>query len=175
MSRGPAADDAETESAIAELDVPGRLDSHLESEGAEFLVLGHLLIEGIPAYKTYARMPGYDLVAVNPDKGRSVRVQVKSRWATDYNRTFLMRNFDCDFVVFVELNRGYRYAKKRAGAVGGIEPPRLYVLPTPVVEPARSLSSKWGKIAIGSIADFSTHLDNWNPIRAALGYPEKIK
>jgi hypothetical protein len=29
-----------------------RLDSSLESAGAEFLVLGHLLIEGIQAFKS---------------------------------------------------------------------------------------------------------------------------
>ena len=30
-----------------------RQDTTLESEGAEFLVLGQLLIEGIPAYEAY--------------------------------------------------------------------------------------------------------------------------
>lgn len=40
-----------------------RLDTRLESEGAEFLVLGQLLIARIPTYKTYTNMPGWDLVA----------------------------------------------------------------------------------------------------------------
>lgn len=54
-----------------------RLDSHLEAEGAEFLVLGALLVEGIAAYKSYERMPGYDLIAADPEKNRSARIQVR--------------------------------------------------------------------------------------------------
>ena len=56
-----------------------RQDTKLESEGAEFLVLGQLLIRGINTYKTYTNMPGYDLVATRPAKNTSVRIQVKSR------------------------------------------------------------------------------------------------
>jgi hypothetical protein len=59
-----------------------RLDTKLESEGAEFLVLGQLLVARIPTYKTYTNMPGYDLVATNPDTNRAARIQVKSRWRT---------------------------------------------------------------------------------------------
>ncbi len=44
-----------------------RQDTRLESEGAEFLVLGQFLINRIVAYKTYTNMPGYDLVATNPE------------------------------------------------------------------------------------------------------------
>lgn len=36
-------------------------DIKLESEGAKFL--GHLLIEGVSAYKAYINFPGYDLTA----------------------------------------------------------------------------------------------------------------
>ena len=43
-----------------------RLNTRLESEGAEFLVLGNLLIEGILSYKAYHNFKSYDLVAVNP-------------------------------------------------------------------------------------------------------------
>ena len=59
-----------------------RQDTRLESEGAEFLVLGQLLINRIVAYKTYTNMPGYDLVATNPENNSSAKIQVKSRWAT---------------------------------------------------------------------------------------------
>jgi len=45
-----------------------RLDTRLESEGAEFLVLGQLLIHRIAAYKTYTNMLGYDLVATHPER-----------------------------------------------------------------------------------------------------------
>ena len=56
-----------------------RLDTRLESEGAEFLVRGQLLPHKIPTYKTYTNMPGYDLVSTNPGCNTSARIQVKSR------------------------------------------------------------------------------------------------
>src|SRR5690349_9922279 len=93
-----------------------RLDSKLEAQGAEFLVLGSLLIAGIVAHKTYTNTPGYDLIASSAARGTSCRIQVKSRWATDFDGGFLLKNLDSDFVVFVALNRGYRYSK--AGKVG---------------------------------------------------------
>ena len=37
----------------------GRQDTMLESEGAEFLVLGNLLLAGINAFKAYVNFPGY--------------------------------------------------------------------------------------------------------------------
>ena len=59
-----------------------RLDTRLEAEGAEFLALGQLLLHKIASYKTYTNMPGYDLVATNPESNKSAMVQVKSRWRT---------------------------------------------------------------------------------------------
>src|SRR5690606_34596974 len=52
-----------------------RLNSRLEAEGAEFLVLANLLIEGIYTTKAYTRYPGYDLVAADPNNGTSCRIQ----------------------------------------------------------------------------------------------------
>ena len=57
-----------------------RLDTKLESKAAEFLVLGRLLLERVPTYKSYINYPGYDLIATNPEKNKSVRIQVKSRY-----------------------------------------------------------------------------------------------
>lgn len=69
-----------------------RKNTKLESEGAEFLVLGHLLIEGISCYKAYVNFPGYDLTAVNPESRKIARIQVKSRWATNImTKAFLSR------------------------------------------------------------------------------------
>ncbi|HBC45626.1 MAG TPA: hypothetical protein DCZ43_01130, partial [candidate division Zixibacteria bacterium] len=82
-----------------------RLDTTLESKGAEFLVLGQLLIRKIAAYQTYTNMPGYDIIAVNPEKNTSARIQVKCRWETTPPH-FLINNIDCDFVIAVKLNRG---------------------------------------------------------------------
>jgi len=88
-----------------------RLDTRLESEGAEFLVLGQLLLHRIAAYKTYTNMPGYDLVATKPESNKSAMIQVKSRWRTGAGG-FPIKKFDCDFVVVVLLNRGSKDGKK---------------------------------------------------------------
>ncbi len=79
-----------------------RLDTRLEAEGAEFLALGQLLPNKIASYKTYTNMPGYDLVATNPESNKSAMIQVKSRWRTGANG-FLIKNFNCDFVAVVLL------------------------------------------------------------------------
>src|SRR5262245_19985828 len=123
-----------------------RQNTKLESQGAEFLVLGHLLSEGIPCYKAYVNFPGYDLIAVNPEKSRVARIQVKSRWATDYDRSFPIQCFDCEFVVHVALNRGYRLRKRAKQTGTGAGVPDFYVFPTDVVRVAQNKGDKWGKV-----------------------------
>ena len=112
-------------------------NTKLESEGAEFLVLGLLLIEGISAYKAYINFPGYDLTAVNPETKRVARIQVKSRWATDYDTSFPLKSLDCDFVVHVALNRGYRFGKKNNIKDNGIKSPTFYIFPIDIITKAR--------------------------------------
>jgi hypothetical protein len=145
-----------------------RLDSRLEAEGAEFLVLAHLLIEGIQAIKAYTRFPGYDLIAADPRNGTSCRVQVKSRWATDYDQAFLVKSFDCDFVVLVALNRGYRYGRRATAEDDGRRPPDLYVFPIDVLQPLVEESGGWSKVHLGNIADVERYRDRWDLIRAHL-------
>jgi len=128
-----------------------KTDTRLESEGAEFLVLGHLLVEGIQAYKSYVNYPGYDVIAVNPKRGRICRIQVKSRWATDFNRAFSIRNFGCAFVVLAALNRGYRYQKRKTRTDSGRQPPQLYVLPVAVVKGSQDPKSGWGMVRLACI------------------------
>jgi hypothetical protein len=149
-----------------------RQDTRLEAEGAEFLVLGQLLIEGIPAYKTYTNLRGYDVVATWPETNRSARIQVKSRWATDAG-AFLIKNFDCDFVVLVRLNRGYRYsgAAKRSLAR---DDPEYYVLS---VADARAVTTTkgWGKI-FWRKEEFEVHRRRWDLIRKFLeDSPKSVK
>jgi hypothetical protein len=139
-----------------------RLNSKLEAEGAEFLVLAQLLIEGIVAHKTYTRTPGYDLIAAAPDQNTSVRIQVKSRYATDFDGGFLISNFDCDFVVFVALNREYRYSKK--GKEGGRKTPDFFVFPIDLARKALYEKSKWGKAFLNKIPDLASYQDAWHLI-----------
>ncbi|KGJ20750.1 hypothetical protein [Paracoccus sanguinis] len=139
-------------------DGAGRLKTRLESEGAEFLVCGLMMVEGIPTYKSYVRMPGYDLLAVSNDGHRTARIQVKSRWATG-STGFIINNFDSDFVVLALLNRG----KKGGGGV--VKDPEFYVMPTSSVKDASSPSSTWGKISARKIEQFSSRRNAWHLIR----------
>lgn len=134
-----------------------RQDTRLEAEGAEFLVLGNLLIEGITAHKTYTNIPGYDIIAANPAMNRSARIQVKSRWKTKAEG-FIIKNFDCDFVVIVKLNRGSKDGKAAVSA------PDCYVLP---VDAVKSLprTEGWGKVAFRSIENLQEFYQRWNLIR----------
>jgi hypothetical protein len=145
-----------------------RLDSKLEAAGAEFLALGHLLAEGIQVFKAYTNFPGYDIIATDPQKRTSCRIQVKSRWATDYDGGFPMRNYECDFVVFVALNRGYRYRKKARNGDTGRRSPQLYVFPVEVVRKARYERSKWGKSFLRRMDDPDQYLGNWDLVKSFL-------
>jgi hypothetical protein len=135
-----------------------RQDTKLESEGAEFLVLGQLLIEGIPAYKAYTNLRGYDLVAVAP--------------ATDANH-FLIKKFDCDFVVLVRLNRGYRFSGAAKRALDQKADPESYVLSA---KDALSLAKTgtWSKI-VWRTEKFVGHRRRWDIIREFLGKPGRKK
>lgn len=136
-----------------------RQNTSLESEGAEFLVLGNLLIEGIVAHKTYTNNPGYDLVAIDPEHGTSARIQVKSRWKTGAEG-FIIRNFSADFVVVVLLNRGTKDGR------GKVAPPEFYVLPSAAVKAASDKhENAWGKLSLGHIAEFTESRDKWGVIR----------
>jgi hypothetical protein len=141
-----------------------RQDTKLESEGAEFLVLGLLLVEGIPAYKAYINFPGYDLTAVNTDTKKVARIQVKSRWATDYDTSFPLKNLDCDFVIHVALNRGFRFRKKNNINDIGIKPPVFYVFPIDVILTARNAKG-WNKVQIKKVENLEKYIDNWNLVK----------
>jgi hypothetical protein len=64
------------------------------SAGAEFLGMGHLMLRNILAYKAPPNNEGYDLICIHPDPRHviqaeelaQVRIQVKSRYATDCDR-----------------------------------------------------------------------------------------
>ena len=141
---------------------PTRQNNRLESEGAEFLVLGQLLIRRINTHKTYMNMPGYDLVATYPEKNTSARIQVKSRWATGA-REFIIRNFDCDFVVFVRLNRG-----KKDGS-GEVHPPEYFVIPVAAVKEIPT--DKLGQLRINRIKNLDNYRDRWDLIGDFLNNP----
>ncbi|MSM38692.1 MAG: hypothetical protein GJT30_03590 [Geobacter sp.] len=134
-----------------------RQNTRLEAEGAEFLVLGNLLIEGITTHKTYTNIPGYDLIASSPEMNRSARIQVKSRRKTKAEG-FIINNFDCDFVVIVKLNRGSKDGKQE------IQAPQFYVLPVDIVK-GLPRTEGWGKISFRSIENLQHYFQRWDLIR----------
>ena len=139
-----------------------RLNTRLESEGAEFMVLGNLLIEGIPAYKSYSNLADYDLIAVNPERNRSARIQVKSRWTTSATG-FILGNkaLDCDFLVIAKLNRGSKDGRAK------IRDPEFFVVPAKVIARIPRLGG-WGKLKFGQIPDLKSYGSRWDLIRRFL-------
>jgi hypothetical protein len=135
-------------------------NTRLESEGAEFLVLGHLLILGIPAYKAYTNMPGHDLEVTNPGKGVSARISVKSRWRTTATG-FIIKDFDCEFVVVAKLNRGSKDGS------GEIKSPQFFILPVDIVRNVPRDKS-FNKIPFGKIPNFESYENGWDLIKEFL-------
>lgn len=142
-----------------------RRDTRLESEGAEFLVLGELLIQGIPGYKAYRNMPEYDIVALDPTSDRIARISVKSRFATNTS-AFIIKNFDCDFVVVAKLNRGTKKDPLK------VLRPYFFVLPVEAVKYAPR-SKGWNRLKFSSIPHFVEYRDRWDFVRAFLSRPGK--
>lgn len=138
-----------------------RLNTRLESEGAEFLVLGQLLIAKVATYKTYTNMPGYDLVATNTETNRAAKIQVKSRWRTGAPG-FLIKNVECDFVVFCRLNRGHK------DGLGAVLDPEYFVLPASVVRMALNTDTAWSKVYVRDIKDLETYRNRWDLVREFL-------
>jgi hypothetical protein len=131
-------------------------NTRLEAEGAEFLVLGHLLVEGLQAYKMYTNMPGYDVLVVNPEAtpNRTAKVSVKSRWKASAGG-IIINNFDSDFVVVAKLNGDINQA------------PQFYIIPT--IEISELKRSGWGKVNFSAIPNFPSYLGAWHRIREFVG------
>ena len=150
-----------------------RIDTKLEAIAAEFLVLGHLLLERITAYKAYVNFPGYDLIATATGHNlkKNCRLQVKSRYRTDWDG-FIINNFDCDFVIFVALNRGF--ARQKKDGADGIKPPDFYILPTRWVEERRDPNNNWGKIVRQRLGGIEEYKDRWELISNCLRTDERL-
>ena len=149
-----------------------RKNTKLEAEGAEFLVLGHLLLNRISAFKAYVNFPGYDLIAANAEKNTSARIQVKSRFQTNWDG-FIIKNLECDFVVLVALNRGYSRPRKNGDK--GIKSPDFYVMPLSYIKKVRNPENEWGKIAKSRLNEIDVFKDRWDLISEFLGMAENLE
>lgn len=87
----------------------------------------------ILAYKAPPNNEGYDLICIHPDPRktvRQVRVQVKSRYQTDCDRAFPVKDksFEAfDYLIVVFLNIGYFYRRKPV--LEGFREAEFYTLP----------------------------------------------
>jgi hypothetical protein len=108
------------------------------SLSAEYLVIGHLMRRNILAYKAPPNNEGYDLICIHPDPKHStntIRVQVKSRYQTDCDRAFPVKEktFGAfDYLIVVFLNIGYFYGK--TGKDGGVQSPKFFTLPRAFIQ-----------------------------------------
>lgn len=107
------------------------------SLSAEYLVLGHLMRRNILAYKAPPNNEGYDLICIHPDPRkvtRQIRVQVKSRYQTDCDRAFPVKekSFGAfDYLIIVFLNIGN--FSRRDPAPAGVAEPEFYTLSNEVI------------------------------------------
>ena len=127
------------------------------SLGAEHLVMGYLMRRNILAYKAPPNNEGYDIICIHPDprheprqgQRSQVRVQVKSRFATDATHfTVKDESLDAfDFAVFVCLNIGRFYGKY--DGTSGEEAPEFYTVPRDEVREWLK-ASNWSYVYLNS-------------------------
>jgi hypothetical protein len=122
------------------------------SLSAEQLAMGWLMRRNILAYKAPPGNEGYDLLCVHPDPrhgGKQIRIQVKSRLATDCDRGFPVREGSLDafdFLIVVFLNVGYFSRRAIEGPRVGARSPELYTLPAAFVRKHHIAAGVWQKV-----------------------------
>jgi hypothetical protein len=121
------------------------------SLSAEYLAIGHLMRRNILAYKAPPNNEGYDLICIHPNpryKTRQIRVQVKSRYQTDCDRAFPVKekSFDAfDYLIIAFLNIGYFYRRKPVRK--GFRDAEFYTLPRDWVRAHHKIvESGWQKV-----------------------------
>ncbi len=152
---------------------------------AEYLAMGQLMRRNIMAYKAPPNNEGYDIICIHPNprvSARQIRVQVKSRIASDSDKGILLKpkTLDTfDFLIVVYLNIGYflRMAKTHSLREGDKEPV-LLVIPREVARNHVVPNSTWGKVRFKGL--------DWAKYAGAAGieliadelgipYPTKVK
>jgi len=132
------------------------------SAGAEYLVMGRLMRRNILTYKAPERNEGYDLICIHPEPRykrkrnqlAQVRVQVKSRYATDCDRGFPVKEKSLDafdFLIVAFLNIGKFYGRNDGAT--GITEPEFFTLANEFIREHHDASSTWEKVRLRALAD----------------------
>ncbi len=130
------------------------------SEGAEHLVMGNLMKRNILTYKAPPMNEGYDLICIHPDPkiiqisegiASQVRVQVKSRYASDADRSFPVNedkldSFDFLIVVFLNIGNYFKGDKNGDNGYGQTE---FYTLSRDFIKRHHNRNSSWQKVRLG--------------------------
>lgn len=124
------------------------------SLSSEYLVMGHLMRRNILTYKAPPNNEGYDLICIHPDPKKvtkQVRVQVKSRYQTDSDKGFPVKEKTIDsfdFLVIAFLNIGYFFGKHKKGQHSSIgrQVPEFYTLPADIIRQYHRKEGGWEKV-----------------------------
>jgi hypothetical protein len=159
------------------------------SLAAEYLAMGHLLRRNILTYKAPPANEGYDLICIHPnprhrpkkDELAQVRVQVKSRYQTDCDRGFPLKEVSIDafdFLVVAFLNIG-KFFGRNDGSVGWTEP-EFFALPAEFIREHHDARSSWQKVRLRGLDDEIAEFKNekgFELIAKALGVerPKKVR
>lgn len=157
------------------------------SSSAEWLVMGYLMRRNILTYKAPERNEGYDLICIHPDprhrpkRGQlpQVRVQVKSRYATDCDRGFPVKEKSLDafdFLIIAFLNIG-KFAGKNDGSAG-LREPEFYTLSNQFIRDHHDKTTSWEKVYLRSLKKEIEPYKNeagFDLIAKKLGVPKPLK